>query len=405
MKTIQKINFYFLEILLIFMPLQAFFSEFLTRRTDLSGRAIFWLAHFYEPILIVLAGISILQIIFERKKWQNWTILLYLLLLLGAISVFFISPSLGRGVEGFRVTLLFLLGIFIARDFTTEYAKKIVNIYLIVAIVIALWALLERLLPAMYWQHLFGANSVFGYGNFLAGDSIRSTSIFSGPNQLGSFLLPAVFLLLPKLTKQRMTVIWYSILILAIGFAFSRAAILGLAIALIAALLISRETIGNKLKIGLVSIIMVLIPFSFGYFDSREATVLITHGTSQEGHSQALTTTLAELKNRLTSPGKLFFGSGLSTAGPLTLKYGGGIISESWYLQLALELGLVGLLTWLLFIGATLKSFFEKDEKAFAFGLLAVSITALFLHTFADNPALSYTLFILIGAKLLEKKS
>ena len=68
-----------------------------------------------------------------------------------------------------------------------------------------------------------------------------------------------------------------------------------------------------------------------------------------------------------------------------------------------LELGVIGLILWLLFIFTVILNLNQTKEFRLALGLISVSVAAVFLHTFADNPALSYTLFILIGLKIKQR--
>jgi len=145
-----------------------------------------------------------------------------------------------------------------------------------------------------------------------------------------------------------------------------------------------------------------LVGLIFYYQGGREIKDLFTHGSSQIEHFSSIKNSLFEIKNRLISePLKFFFGSGLGTAGPAVLKYGNGFISESWYLQIALEMGIIGLLLWLYLIFDILKKLIKIKETALVLGLIAVSICALFLHTWADNPAVAVTIFVLIGTKIV----
>jgi hypothetical protein len=111
----------------------------------------------------------------------------------------------------------------------------------------------------------------------------------------------------------------------------------------------------------------------------------------------AIKDSISEIGNRFSQPVRLLIGSGLGTAGPAVLKYGNGEISESWYLQLALELGIVGLALWLVFIGFLINRLWRSEQIGLMLGLVGVSLAAIFLHTWADNPAIAITLFMLIG--------
>jgi O-antigen ligase len=239
----------------------------------------------------------------------------------------------------------------------------------------------------------------------------QSASVIGGPNQLATYLLPAFFISISRMVghskdlskKTSFLYLVLSILFnLVIFLTFSRSAILALLILLVVAAV---SMLRNKwLKNYVITLVVALTLILVVVFSLKENSIeIITHGRSQSEHATAMSVSLLEISSRLHHPVSLLFGAGLGTAGPLALKYGEGIISESWYLQLALELGIAGLILWLAFIASILKELFKKYEFGLFFALISVSIAAMFLHTFADNLALTYTLFILIGLLLNNK--
>ncbi len=424
-KIYQKISFFFAALLIVYIPFQSLLLELSGSHFGLSARAPFWTAHWYEPFILIFFLSSLSVLIKSKEKWQSWQKITLLLLIFGLVSAFLISTNYHRGLEGYRLTLFFLLTLFyLWRSDADEY-RKLVSIYLITAAVIALWGIIERFLPAGYWHQYFNFSANFGYGNYLVGTFPRSNSFLGGPNQLGSYLLPAVFLLgsqltygndrLPRLgstqwlamTTQKIAVklkyLVFAILILAIGFAYSRAALLGLIFGLIIFIILCVKNWPDRIKIILISAIAIAIPIMMANQSGNSANTFLTHGDSQSGHVDALNSTRVEIKNRLHQPVKLIFGAGLGTAGPLILKYQDGLIPESWYLQLLLEVGAVGLAIWLILMTILLTKLIKADPPLFL-GLMSVSVAALFLHTFADNPAVSYSLFLLIGTKLSGHK-
>ena len=107
---------------------------------------------------------------------------------------------------------------------------------------------------------------------------------------------------------------------------------------------------------------------------------------------------MEELKSR--SFDQLMIGSGLGSAGPAAIKYGDGLVSESWYLQILLEIGIIGLSLWLWFIVDISVKLWRRRQQGLLMGLLSVSIAAIFLHTWADNPAIAITIFALTSLTL-----
>jgi hypothetical protein len=123
---------------------------------------------------------------------------------------------------------------------------------------------------------------------------------------------------------------------------------------------------------------------------------------------------------------EVIVGQGIGTAGPASFNFQPNI-QESWYLQVLSEIGIVGLLLWLGIIILLLRDFFlskchceESSTRqspanagpifmgdssiprndlrvGLTLALLSISVAAIFLHTFADNPSVAISLFIILG--------
>lgn len=414
----KKLSYYFALILIIFLPLQNLIQGLLGQSFGLSSGTVFWVVHWYEILLFLSIAIVFLQCI-TRRRCLNFKLLyqpaLYFLLL-SAISALLFASSLSRGIEGFRFTALPVLFLLLSQFslFSTKERNQLVRTYLIMALVVALWGLIERFLPINYWATL-GLND-FGWGKYeIVKYYYQSASLLDGPNQLSSYLLPAIFIILdrifrskPKLEVNKLPALILKLLMLAIFiaaliFTFSRSSLVALFVAFIAFIIFG--SIGKKTKITLFSIVAIallaIVLIVKANPDRYQA--LIYHGASQTGHSQALDQSWQEIKNR--SLDKLILGGGIGTAGPAALKYGDGIVSESWYLQLVLELGLVGLIIWIWLIVDLAMKLWRRGNGGLLYGLLALSISALFLHTWADNPAISISIFLLVGLNIFSKEA
>lgn len=404
-KDPTKTNYFFLLALIIYLPFASLTAEVLSS-FGLQENVVFWLAHFYEPILVLLFLTSLS--LFIKKIIKSSVALLSLaLLVLGAVNVF-IGGDLSQSLQGYRFALFFLLAFFVAYVWPYSSGQKntILKTYVWVASIIAVWAMIERFLPAHYWTTI-GFDANFGYGSFMAGNFFRSVSSIGGPNQLGSYLLPAFFILIIKSeelklssTLRRFLAI---VIVVAIFFAMSRAAIAGLLIGLIAYLLLAKFPSKAKIVTYLSGgCALILAAISYLYLKSSAFAEMINHGSSQYWHLFAMRTSLERFQGY-----DIFhkiLGEGLGTNGPLSVKFGSGIISESWYLQTLLESGVAGLLLWLALIVSLTIILYKKISDGLLYGFISVIITSLFLHTLADNPALSYSLFILIGLSLNHTK-
>lgn len=423
---IKKINFIFFLLIIIFIPLQGIFSVLLSQ-TNLAPHLVFWMLHWYEPVLIAVLGLDLLSFFLNRRSRSSMPIantndsnklklglrnggLFFIsaaFLTFGFISVLFVSSSVSIGLEGFRFTLLGL--VFLLSALLSQIDKKqirtLIKTYLVIAVILSVWAILERFLPTFYWDSLKISLPVsrFGWGYYDAGGWLQSTGFLVGPNQLASYLLPAFFIFLQKLISNRRKFLncLYPILIfVSIALTFSRSAAVGLITGLLVWFILYHKNIIAKLAV--VAMIIICTTFIFMNKDNATINNFLTHG-NQTGHQSALQITMDELRNRAETPVKLLFGTGLGTAGPIAIKYNNGIVSESWYFQLVLELGILGLLFWLTIISMIVYKLSKNGERGLLFGAVAVSVTALFLHTFADNLALTYTIFIIIGIKYFDQ--
>jgi hypothetical protein len=412
-KYFPTISFCFIALVVIFLPFQEVFSNILAYHLSFSESLLFWLTHWYEPVLFIFIPFLLF---FRTKKLALQDFVALILIVLGVLSIFFYrSSGLGREIEGFRFTLFGIVFFVFARlcNLSEKQKKQLTYIYLFIVTSIATWGFIEKFLPIKYWSswRLINPATVFGYGWHYAGSAAQISSVLGGPNQLASYLLPAFFIIIfaviekfnkKEADKPYIGIISSVLIAVAIVLTYSRSAILGLLITFTIILFLVVRKKWLKILIVVFTFVVAIVAL----FLYKQGNELITHGGSQVGHSTALSETMTEIKNRaINHPAKLIFGAGLGTAGPIVLKYGNGIISESWYLQLILELGIVGLSLWLAFISLITVKLFKTENRGLAFGLIAVSITAIFLHTFADNPAMTLTLFLLIGVSLKNEKN
>lgn len=411
----KKITYYYFALLIIFLPLQSLFSEILLAKFQLGTSTVFWISHWYEFVLAIFCGYVVFLVIGKKRKISSKIISAQIFILLSLFSVLFVSTSIGRGLEAFRITSLALVFMMLSQNviFSKKEADKLIKIYIITSIILSIWALVERLLPLNYWASL--GLSGFGWGKFDVVGTFQSSALMPGPNQLASYLLPALFItfnqinnLIIKTQSKIFTITQKTFLlalpITAIIFSFSRSALLSLAITLLIYALIYAKRIWQKVLIFVIATATIICAYLFYQNAPLNIKDLYTHGASQFEHQNALKYSLDEITYRFEHEKISFLvGKGLGTAGPTLIKYGGGILPESWYLQLVLELGLFGVIIWLWLIVDIFVNLKKQGETGLRYGLVAVSIAAVFLHTWADNPALAITLFTLIGVTLSKE--
>jgi len=86
------------------------------------------------------------------------------------------------------------------------------------------------------------------------------------------------------------------------------------------------------------------------------------------------------------------------------------VIPENWYLQIGMELGVLGLVLYLILMYALLRNLLKLSTdhlslttSVTALFLLGVSVAGLFLHSFEDS-AVAYTVWVLAAVALPRKK-
>jgi O-antigen ligase len=192
---------------------------------------------------------------------------------------------------------------------------------------------------------------------------------------------------------------------------FSRSAWLGLVVAIIASVLL----LGNKLirvvTVAVVSIGVVALFVSSSmlpqYLQDTKLQYFLLHGRynqSQQIEGSDVGRNSAQQKAIATIASEPW-GHGLGTAGPASFRAAQPFITESWYLQIGLELGVLGVGLFLAFFvtnGFMLARLTSPLSLALASSIVGLLVTNLFLHAWADS-TLGIMLFVLMGLLANER--
>jgi hypothetical protein len=393
---------WFLLIIITYIPFYRLVQAILENHTRLSGGTVFWLSHWYEPVAIILLSYYLIVLLSLRRRKVGADLIFALILLaMGIISIFLGAKGISRGLEGFRF-VLFPIVIFATAylaDFDKNDLKKFINVYITTAIVIGLWAVIEHCFPSNYWSSwgILSSDASTWFGSHTVDGIRQSVSFIGGPNQLATYLLPAFFILLSGDNGFNKTLRWLTVILLgiAITLTFSRSAFIGLAVSLFLFSVLNKNNFIRWYGLALSMLLLVIVLFAYQFGNSTVKSIF-THGASQSGHVAALNESVSEIKSRIQNAPALIFGKGLGSAGPAAIKYGDGIVSESWYLEIILELGLLGIFIWLLYFVFLVKKTINSNNGLF-FGFISIAVASLFLHTLSDNPAGTFILFALLG--------
>lgn len=404
--SVAKIFTYYIIALVCYLPWQNLLTAILDQRIT-NEALLFWLTHWYEPLLALFVVLGLLGLYhrFAPLPRTIIVVLVFAVYLLGHVALNF--PLALEGMRFGYLALWLILAVYFI-GLSSKQLKTIITVLLISALLNACVALFEQFASPFYWENwgIVAQFSGFGYGNFALARSdvsiLQSASLIGGPNQLAQYLLVAfVFLLFLRQTIwQKYKKVVLIILVLAILMTVSRSAILaGSLVLTLYFVLQGKQYRGGYLVI--MAAVLVAIVIAWQGVGGQLSTFFQRPG-SDGGRVQSLALSMEVLRDRIDQPTELLFGSGLRSAGPATIKYGNGIVSENWFLQIALELGLLGLALYLVFIIVLIKDLLSVrigsiTARAAIVALLALMVVGLFLHPFADNPAATLTLFVIIA--------
>lgn len=404
--------YYFLLALVLLMPLHAFLVISLGRAV---GYQTVWQA--WKELGLVFAAVAAWSIFFTNKEVKKrvaaqpaaWTAKAFIVV---ALIIAAISHSVGfyDVLLGVKTTLGFLV-LFVAiqaTKFTTERWNTIIKALLLISSAVGIFAIAQvYLLPVDFLIR-------FGYGAATvpafhlvdpAVSAIRIIATFSGPNQLGSFMIIPLIISFWLVLRKR----WIALIPLALsGFtlfhSFSRSAWIGAVIALFTVLLIRLHGWWKVSLLAPAAALFIGANILSGpvHAMTTNLTFYVYHGQFVDGHtngsdSNRLKSAEYGLKKIQTQP----LGYGLGTAGPASKNSEQPIITENSYLQVGIETGVIGLMlfiaTVLLTGFALLKQSKLVDEASPLFAvLIGLSATNLFLHTWADS-ATALVLWGLMG--------
>lgn len=292
-------------------------------------------------------------------------------------------------------------------------ARTFAKVLLVVGAIVCVFGIAQRFLPADFMTH-------FGYGiergtkpNFFIDDKPDLPRIFStirDPNSLGAFLiLPGALILLALIrfwnTQKRQLLIGLFLLHgLALLLTFSRSAWIGvfLADAVVVAFAFRSLILlhARKLVVAAVLLLAIFSGLIFVLRDQYFVQNVFFHADES--------TTLSdpnELRVELFQKGVDGIadnpeGNGPGTAGLVSTRLPNGLLTENYYLQIAYEVGVIGLMLFLGFLYLILRRLWENRQSMIAQALLAsfvgLALMNWLLHTWA-NEAVAASWFMMAG--------
>jgi len=358
-----------------------------------------------ELLIVVLFCLSLIVIFKNLQNKQklfhhsNYLILVFfiLTLLISAIN----QPPLLALSYGIKYTLSYLLLFVIAQIAATSRDEKIIiRIILVTSAIVVSFGLLQIFLLPHNFLTNFGYSqmTVAPYLGVPGTNAIRILSTLGGPNQLGSFLLLPICLLVYLIIKKQK--LWYFILlagsIVVLFNTYSRSAWLGaiLAIVITMFLTFSRAILRWSILIFLTIVLGCILLISVNsrlqsyLFHGDSITYLNDLKTHNLNSSDAKR--LISMQAGFEAVAKDPLGKGLGTAGPASVKADNGFLTENYYLQIAVEAGVLGLIIYLLIqVSVGISLYKIKDSSPLAIALIGslagMAVINLFLHGWTDS--------------------
>ncbi len=316
-----------------------------------------------------------------------------------------------------RFLAMFVYGLLVASWINAKYLRKVFKVAVLVGVIVATLGVLQYLLlPNNALSHLGYSKTNGTPPAFFIDekpDLERVMSTLKDPNSLGSYLLIIVFLIPSVIKSRRKQIVCGLLVLLCLWLTFSRGAVLGFIAGLAAYIVLKNRNqkiiklSAKKLIFPLVTILIVVTGGLMIFRNSYLVQNVILHADQQTVLEDPNQLRLRFFKESLVRIYHNPFGSGPGTAGIVSIRNQtqGTILNENYYLQIATEVGLLGLALFLAIIILTAKRLYEArapESLALLASLAGLLLTSLLIHTWS-NEALAYTWWGLAALNLKEK--
>jgi len=444
-------------LLLGILPFHAFIVTVGTKLIAGPGHApLVYLALWKEAVLGVILVIASLEVVlnFRKRKTENgkrkmFSVdvldILILAMLANAFILFFFHFPLStfHFLIGFKYDFIPLIAFMILRrvQWSDRFMNRVLKVLLIVAAIVSVYGILGMYMHQQFFvwlgysdlHSLYQSDAPLAAFQQIGGSAIRRIqSTMSGPNQLGLWLLVPFSVVL---TRQKGVGSWGLVVgvfaLFAMLLTLSRSALLASGVLVT---LILWNQIPRKKFFQLAGVLFCM-SFVLLFAIQSIAPQIVSRAASTRDHiNRPLQAIAIMMENPL--------GLGLGTAGPASnrvsdtcvyLEEGDDaswaqvhenlcvfvgdeqvqpvdaecmcpFLPENWYLQVGVEMGLLGFLLYVLLVVVILEKLRAGSGQravvsAVLLAFLGISIAALFLHAWEDA-AVAYTVWILLATRL-----
>lgn len=421
------LKFYLL--VLVYVPFHIFLSQWIG---SLIGGLNFWKVA--KDILVILLFLSTTIAVIAKNKQKEWLKFKNLIMLVVAygflhIVIFLLnqktslSVAILAAVYNNRFFWLLLSGINLSIIMNKPKIKKdtLLKIILIVSTVVCFLGLLQWFLPKDILSN-FGYSVELGVKpNFFINENPNYPRVFStlrDPNSLGAYLIVPILLITQLLIKAKKKLIFAGLLmmhLLVLLLSFSRASWGGLLVALACLVVLNHKPQAkNILKkywvlLGIILISISVLTFNVSQTPVFRSLILKADDTNSEHEPDSDELHLKFVKNGVADITKNPFGDGPGTAGIVSIQNkNGGRLTENYYIQIALEAGVIGLMLFLSIWILVTKKIFQQSQDILSITLLCTAAgyaaMALVMHLWT-NEAVAYTWWGLAGLTIYDNIS
>ena len=409
------------------------------------------LAVWKEGLLALILLLGCVEVV--RRKRISLDVLDWLIIILVLVSLvlgFLQGQLLSHGfLYGMKYDFIPLLAFFVLRRVAwSPWCLHLIPRVLIgVGVIVSFFGLLTLYLPQEFFSFLgysdlhslYQPDAPLAAFQKIGGTDLRRLqSTMSGPNQLGVWLLLPLSILLTQKKKYGCIVItlailltfsrsaWIAAFVIGIVYLFSvlpRAQFLRMGGGL-AVLFVVGMVVGTLVAPEVVA----RFPSTKEHFKRPlEAMAIMEHhpfglglGSAGPASNHKSETCVYIAANEDVSwaeerPNLCVF-AGERQVQPLTRTCQCPLLPENWYLQIGVELGIIGFLLYLLLIGFVMRALHTKVchtnyihcienviQTSVLLSFIGIAIASLFLHAWEDA-AVAYTLWILIASLLQDTR-
>lgn len=393
--------------ILFLLPFHAFFTTWAASNFGYRDQFLIW-----KEIIIFGLSLGCLALLYKDKDLRqqflrsNLTILIALYILLGLLRT---AYGYSQEITNFESSAYGIIGAFRYLAFfliVEQVASR--------SFVLQRWWLFAVVTPAtivilfgLMQQFVLERNFLthFGYGSdtvpvFQSVDQkseyARAQSTLRGPNPLGAYLSLMITFLSGMYYKFKTYRFSFGFLIAAASillfFSYSRSAWIGLAISLAAWVLLAIKD-EKVLKFLLITTALGVIVVGSGIFILRNNNYIQNAIFHTDENSQSTTSTnyvrSQAIQEGLQDIIKHPLGQGLGSAGPASARGPAPKIAENYYIQVAQEVGVIGLILYLaITVGVGYRLFLKRTEllpQVLLASLIGISVINLVSHAWMDD--------------------